>query len=373
MPIITLTNDDDIFAITDPFGGPYTVNGLRGDDIITGNTSDDTLNGNQGDDTLTGAGGNDNLNGGSGNDTIYVTGTFDSTTDFTGFSVVHGDAGADHIIAGNGIQHANADIFGDAGNDLIDANVNVGDYFISGGNGADEIHTGFTSSTATFEVEGGEGSDLIAGVGGNNHFSGGDGNDTLSGTFGTFDLEGGDGNDILLLGSFANGTLDGGDGNDTMTAVAQRDQFIMHGGNGNDYMEGIGNFSLIDEQFFGEAGNDTIISLGGNDILDGGTGRDHLQGGDGNDTLTGGAGKDAFIFIDRAEGGTTSFTDTITDFTHQDWIEMVGLGLTFDDLSIIQGATGTEIQYVDGAAITNTIVLTGVDSTTMEASDFYFA
>jgi Ca2+-binding RTX toxin-like protein len=147
----------------------------------------------------------------------------------------------------------------------------------------------------------------------------------------------------------------------------------MYGGNGNDYMEGFGNFSTINEQFYGEAGNDTIISLGGNDILDGGSGRDRLQGGDGSDTLTGGAGKDAYIFLNRAEGGTTAFTDTITDFTHQDWIEFLGTGMDFSDLTITQSAADTHIQYTDNAGIVDTIVLTGVDSTTMEASDFAFA
>ncbi len=375
MPVVNLTDGDDIYDIIDPAVDPYIVNGLKGNDTITGGITDDTINGNRGVDTLTGGGGNDVINGGLGIDTIYVTGPVDSTTDFTGLSVVHGDGGADNIIAGNVVQHASADIFGDNGSDIIEANVNFGEYTIEGGIGFDEISTGLEGSTATFEVDGGDQNDLIEGVGGTtNNFVGGKGNDTLSGSSGVFEMEGGEGDDIMSLGVGASGTLNGGLGNDEMTAVAdgEGEGFVMNGGAGNDYMEGLGELGTVEEQFFGDAGNDTIISIGGNDILDGGAGRDRLQGGDGNDTLTGGAGRDAFVFTDRSGDGTTAFTDTITDFAEQDWIEMMGLDLAFGDLVIAQGATGAEIQYADGAEIVNTIVLTGVDSTTVGLIDFHF-
>jgi Ca2+-binding RTX toxin-like protein len=128
----------------------------------------------------------------------------------------------------------------------------------------------------------------------------------------------------------------------------------------------------VNGQFFGDAGNDTITAIDGDDLLDGGTGNDRLQGGDGSDTLTGGSGKDAFIFTNRAQGETVAYTDVVTDFAHNDRIEFLGTGMTFADLTISQGVTGTEIRYADNADIVNLIVLSGVDSTTMHASDFYF-
>jgi Ca2+-binding RTX toxin-like protein len=178
----------------------------------------------------------------------------------------------------------------------------------------------------------------------------GAGNDVISAEaffYNKIYVDAGAGHD-LVIGGFGNDTLNAGAGNDAVFGSWGND--VINGGKGNDFL-------------WGEDGND---------VIEGGAGDDRINGGDGNDTISGGAGQNAYIFTNR-ELGDTAFTDTITDFSHQDWIEFLGTGLSFEDLTITQSAADTHIQYTDNAGILDTIILTGVDSTSMEASDFAFA
>src|SRR3954471_22105743 len=137
MRAIRLTRLNDEYTVADPVSGPHVVYGLRGNDTITGSSGNDILNGGRGDDVLTGRGGNDRLNGGRGNDTIYATDTPTSTTNFTGNVIAHGGSGDDRIEAGNPSQHASGELWGDSGNDTINAKVLHGSWLISGGSGND--------------------------------------------------------------------------------------------------------------------------------------------------------------------------------------------------------------------------------------------
>jgi len=97
-----------------------------------------------------------------------------------------------------------------------------------------------------------------------------------------------------------------GPGNDDLTADAplEYDSFTVHGGGGNDTVEGshVGSPSLADLDFFyGEEGQDTLDGgsgvsrlFGGNgpDLIGGGAGNDELHGEGGNDNLYGGEGGD---------------------------------------------------------------------------------
>ena len=71
-----------------------------------------------------------------------------------------------------------------------------------------------------------------------------------------------------------------------------------------------------------ETNSVVINGLGGNDTLKGGSNDDTINGGDGTDQLTGGGGSDNF-YLD----GTTSFGDTIKDFTLNDTLT---INFTFD-------------------------------------------
>ena len=81
-------------------------------------------------------------------------------------------------------------------------------------------------------------------------------------------------------------------------------------------------------KLYGGAGDDILFGAAGEDTLDGGTGRDVLVGGSGIDT-----------FIIRVGDGSTTLTnaDAIYDFT--DGTDVIGMddGLSFDDLTIVQG------------------------------------
>ncbi len=129
------------------------VNGMGGNDTVTGTVFVDTLNGNDGNDTLTGGIGNDVLIGGTGNDTMT----------------------------------------GSAGNDTL--NGGVGDDTITGS----------------------EGDDIVNGESDNDTLNGGVGNDNLSGSTGIDIIRGDAGNDVLsgppLDGRID--TLDGGADTDT--------------------------------------------------------------------------------------------------------------------------------------------------------------
>ena len=74
---------------------------------------------------------------------------------------------------------------------------------------------------------GGEGNDVLMGMGGDDHLSGGAGNDVLFGGAGNDTLLGGHGNDVLLGGS-GNDTLTGGAGNDILIGGSGVDTFVWN-------------------------------------------------------------------------------------------------------------------------------------------------
>ncbi|MFN8702158.1 MAG: calcium-binding protein, partial [Rhodospirillales bacterium] len=152
-------------------------------------------------------------------------------------------------------------------------------------------------------------------------------------TTGAIDL--GDGNDRLILGNFANTV--------TVTNVE-----TVTGGTSAD------NLTIT-----GSAGA-RLDGKEGNDTLTGGTGNDVLIGGVGNDSLTGGGGTDSFVM--------GSGTDTITGWASGDVIEIRAFA-TFTDLASVQAAaTGSVINFGTG----NTVTVTGVNISSLTASDFLF-
>jgi Ca2+-binding RTX toxin-like protein len=92
---------------------PTRLNGLRGNDAITGGSGDDVLVGNWGDDTLLGLGGNDELHGGKGNDTERGGDGDDTVWGGLGGDTLNGEAGNDKM---GGILGTNV-MIGGAGND----------------------------------------------------------------------------------------------------------------------------------------------------------------------------------------------------------------------------------------------------------------
>ena len=177
-------------------------------------------------------------------------------------------------------------LFGNEGNDTLDA----------------------TSFAASARLDGGVGTDKLTGGAGNDVLIGGDENDTL-------------------LGAAGDDTLYGGNGNDS-----------VNGGAGNDVLLGDDYIAIDGETVLGDDGNDTLIGGDGNDGISGNGGNDSIDGGNGNDTLLGDAGKDTILGgagNDVCLGGDDD--DTITDTSGQN--TLAGQGGV---VNIITGSTVDE-------------------------------
>jgi Ca2+-binding RTX toxin-like protein len=242
---LTMNSSNIVDAIT---AGMIAVTTTRIEDAISG-SGDDTILGGVEDNELTGNAGGDRL---------------------------EGRAGADVLVGGSG-------------NDLLDGG--AGNDTLSGGAGDDRaVFTGAMADYALAVTAAGVTvTDLRAGSP--------DGTDVLTGIE-TLAFSDGDQALAALLGAVVLDTLT--TGADVLT-VADTDNHLIHGGNGNDVLTG-------------GQGFDTIFGDAGNDVLSGGLGDDRLVGGALADTLTGGAGADTFVF-DLATDSSRSRPDLITDFT----------------------------------------------------------
>ncbi|MBD2394790.1 hypothetical protein H6G11_11060 [Cyanobacterium aponinum FACHB-4101] len=207
------------------------LEGLAGDDTLTGNPEDNYLDGGDDNDFLVGEGGDDILEGGNGNDTL---------------------GGGD-------------------GNDVL-----------NGGTGDDFLLLGLNNDSGN----GGDGNDVIFGDGGNDFLSGDDGNDTLDGGAGHDILEGSMGDDILF-GADGDDTLMGGEGNDQLFA-GNGDDFIEDIEGDNVVDGGIGS----DRIFLG-IGNDIVIADQGDNLVDTGDGNDLVIVGEGDNYIVTGEGNDS--------------------------------------------------------------------------------
>ena len=137
-------------------------------------------------------------------------------------------------------------------------------------------------------IAGGDGPNIIEGLGGNDQLSGlngadklygGAGNDTLDGGAGADKMYGGTGDDTYHVGTAADQVIEAANaGTDTvMTALAA---YTLGANIENGTMKGTGHNSMT-----GNALNNVLRGNAGNNILDGGTGgADDFYGGAGNDT-----------------------------------------------------------------------------------------
>ncbi|GAB4285770.1 MAG: hypothetical protein Fur0025_17720 [Oscillatoriaceae cyanobacterium] len=233
-----------------------------------------------------------------------------------GQELVFGSSAAESLVGTDGSEV----IYGYQGNDTLD-----------GGAGPDSLW-------------GGEGTDMLMGS---------DGTDSLYGNLGTDMLQGGLGND-WLNGNQDNDTVDGGEGNDTIYGGKATD--MMMGGVGDDWLSGNLGTDMVD----GGEGNDILYGGKENDTLTGGNGDDRLWGDLADDMLSGGAGVDTFVF------GSDSGTDVVMDYADgEDKIALTG-GLTFAQLSLTQGADGTEIRV--GQQLVATLM--NVQVTALAVDDF---
>ena len=183
-------------------------------------------------------------------------------------------------------------VYGQSGDDRIDASRIYVPVVIYGGDGQDKLY-------------GSQVDDTVYGESGNDTVTGNAGNDYLDGGAGLDRVDGGNGDDTAL----------GGLGNDSVNGAAGND--VLYGGtldallpdtNGADTITG----GLGDDLLFGQEGNDRLAGAQGHDVLVGGAGGDVLDGSTGNDILLGGAGADRLTGgndEDIVVGGTSDYDD----------------------------------------------------------------
>ena len=247
-----------------------------------------------------------------------------------GSKTVFGQGGDDIINASSG----GGEYFGGGGNDIIFAS-NTAFETLDGGSGIDTLNT--TLFNGTYEINlitgvtnfapesfvnfenvvtgngdttivGTAGANIITTGSGDDTINAGAGNDTINTGAGADTVNGESGDDIINTGA-GNDTIDGGAGDDTIFAGAGNDTVFnsnfsgvntVFGGDGDDTITSSG-----EDTIFGEADDDTIFAgLGTSETLDGGTGEDTL-----NTTLFNGA-----YVINLATGLTNFAGEVFTNF-----------------------------------------------------------
>lgn len=223
--------------------------------------------------------------------TIWGYGGDDTLTGNVGEDWLFGGAGNDSLFGGDGNDH----LLGD-----------IGDDWIWGGNGNDSIN-------------GEDGNDRLYGEAGDDLIYGGDGVDVIHSGAGNDEIHGDGGDDWLYL-----------DGNTTFNQ--NYDNLVLagaYGGDGNDYLEGSGNFGVLDggngdDNIYGGSGtdliyagdgDDTVVAGGGSDEIHAGPGHDKVFAGDGNDWIflgpdtyaEGNGGNDLFYIAPEQLNGSTFY------------------------------------------------------------------
>jgi Ca2+-binding RTX toxin-like protein len=183
-------------------------------------------------------------------------------------------------------------------------------YFVAAtGAGNDVIGWSNAFNYLTYEIDSGDGDDVITVLSGIGSINAGAGNDTITTDdqfFSYTDVDGGAGNDLIRLGRDTDqSNVSGGSGSDTIFGGANAD--YIFGDEDDDTIEGGAGDDVLD----GGSGNDEISAGAGFDQVSGGDGDDRLFGGVDGDLLSGDAGDDFLqLGIDggEADGGTGNDT-----------------------------------------------------------------
>ncbi len=374
---------DDVFELS-RFSGTDTleiIDGLSGLDIIRGTSANNVLNfsgtqliniqevqGLEGNDTITGSDAADVIVGGVGNDTLYGGDGDDifriqGSTD--GIDRVQGDGGNDTVL-GSSLD----DVFqfstfsGDRTVEVIDGNGGVN--WIQGSSANNNLDFSGTSFVAIDRIEGLEGNDTIRGTSGNDLIVGGPGRDTL---------RGGAGDDVFsLVNNDDADRVDGGDGTDTLLGVDGDETILLSTFNGDYRVEIVDGGSGVNVIQGTTANNNfdfsattltniaRIEGLAGNDTLRGSPGNDVIVGGPGADRVYGNAGDDTFLLTDT-DGAADRFDggDGFDVLLGNDGDTNIVLSLHRDATTVERIDGGSGVNVIQGTAANNNLNFSGTE------------
>ena len=255
---------------------------------------------------------------------------------------VYGRGGNDHIIADYYSGWGGGALYGDEGNDILDARTAQYGPSLYGGTGDDTLYTNSNGFSIAY---------------------GGDGNDLI---YSHAETWGGAGNDTIVLSfTYYGGLVRGEEGDDTITGAIQGNYIaggagadVINGDDGNDFL-GSGDFLVGTSSLDLDTGadHDEVNGAGGDDQISVGYG-DDADGGSGSDTLRlslAGATVGVVVDLSDLESGSTAVIGggTLTGF---ETIEYVG-GSSYADRIII--GTHAQAVTVDGGAGNDTITTGG--------------
>jgi len=275
--------------------------------------------------------------GGGGSDTLTASSdvnTFNILVAGPGDDIVNGGAGRDNVDGGQGIDildgASNIDTityFNFSGTVGINVNMLTGIVSEDGYGTSDTISNfeNIQTSVRADIVQADNGANEITVTGAGDTISANEGNDILRASH-AGDYDGGAGRDGIQF--FASGGWEI-DGTNTPIFVSRSLGVTINLATNAIIDDGFGNSGTISniEDVFGSNFNDnltgdavgnSLFGAAGDDVISGGDGDDFIDGDAGSDTLTGGAGSDIFAFFNYAG----SFTDTIIDFSTDDWIDL---------------------------------------------------
>lgn len=320
------------------FGKPATIVGTDRDDDLEGTPGRDVIWSGAGYDTVHGRGGNDLICGGDGED-----------------RGLYGNKGNDWIDAGT--SEREKPLYGGKGDDvLVDEPGGLDGQLMFGGPGDDQLQAGDSNGTYVDVLDGGPGNDRMEQLDSEGIFHAGPGNDVMNGGSG-----GGDFDELILTDApgpievdMRDGTMRGW-GNDEVVEL----EIVM----GTRFGDTV--FGDEDKNFLiGGAGDDTLSGGAGRDCLVGGavvnylrcfkayevaprSGDDVLSGGDGDDELTGGDGDDRFTGDDGFDTASFGASTAPVD---------VDLGAS---TATGEGSDSIDVEAVVGSRFADTI--TGTD------------
>ncbi|PYB69568.1 beta strand repeat-containing protein, partial [Rhizobium wuzhouense] len=290
---------DGMAGVNDAYGSKSAdilVGGAEAN-VLKGNEGDDVLTGNDGGDTLVGGKGSDRLEGGAGDDTLVVSADIDNAGAFGPRQVTLGD-GSTRSVSLAGLSGEGDTLIGGSDFDTVKFEAAAG-------------ASGFVFDRANSSL----------GLSGVERFEGTDGDDVilLPKSYTTSDsvlieIDGGKGNDTLQGSDIQGDKITGGEGNDLISGLGGDDE--LFGGKGSDEIWGGAGKDTIEggddaDKLYGNDGEDILRGGAGDDIIDGGAGADRITGDGGADTLIGGGGDDQFFI----GGGSDTVYGNATDLS----------------------------------------------------------